>query len=655
MSKHRAPRRSPVPSLARLSRPSTRPSTRPGRLVGGSLLAAALATGVAVAVPSAMAATTVTPTDPVVTGQTPVVRDSSVTVRADRVGLSYTQTSANASYTVQSPLLACKGDNPAGTNNSPRTTITVTAPDGSVVLSQVSAARDAGVAGALSGFPVLATQPAPGNSNYRGDVSESGAQGMSATVDLTGRAAGVYTVTTTTQNMVRAANILGVGACRIATPNRNASGGLANTAVNGLDVSTQQFEYRPWQVQFKDVFGKGSVRANLDPREFRFAVGSASSPILSGVGGVQTFYGLPGAFALPSDPNACVADPSSCLPAAAVECDPAAGCTPRLMLLNRPTGADGVGIVGVFDLDTRAFIASATVAGSTRLLLSLGTQNDGFYGSTLQGLAASAASSGIDLARILQTEVKVASGGQQTSVSLLNGLQIDPTTKRDGVTIVSDATVQAGIVLNIYSSLRLTGGACVTNKADSSTAPRRYQRNAPDGYTVRRSDALPSVPSAGALGALVGGPVYNVQGAFRSDALVNTSSSVIGVDTAANEPNGYPVWVSPFVSPVSTVKPRTMDFVGTGTWSASESPVASGCLVVDFLLGTGVAVYNNPLPVSLSTILDPLVTPSPAAQQLTDVVDEAISTVVTRVTTEPAVADLLGSITAALPLADALP
>jgi hypothetical protein len=210
----------------------------------------------------------------------------------------------------------------------------------------------------------------------------------------------------------------------------------------------------------------------------------------------------------------------------------------------------------------------------------------------------------------------------------------------------------------VYSSLRLSGPACVASSASSSTAPMRYTRGEDNGYTVERSDWLPSVPAAGPLGAIAGGPVYHITGKFdgATKPLVNESAAVIGVDTAADEPNGYPAWVSPFVSGLHMTSARTMDFLGTATWSASESPVAGlGCMVVDFMLGTGVAVYNNPLPVGLGTLTSGLMTPNPQAAELIGQINDAVTGVVDKVASDPTVDALLGQVLGLLPGVPALP
>ncbi|KRA29398.1 hypothetical protein ASD81_20625 [Nocardioides sp. Root614] len=620
-------------------------------------MAAALVAACAASIP-AQAQTTVTPNE---AGPIPLVRDSAVTIKVDVSAMHYSRGTATANYTQASAATVagsgCKGDNPAGVDLSPRTIVTVKNPNNAVVLTTTSPVRDLSFAGLFGNpqSPPLSPQPAPSDTNYRGDFSGSGAShGFSAQLNLAGQPAGTYTVTTTDINTYRTKPLFGAATpCIVGTPVASGTG-FGNTAVAGPKVTTTTFEYRPWAATFKDVFGKGSVSANIVPAEFKFTLDGTTSPIFTGppapgTGGATQFYALPGGFALPSDPAACVADPASCLPASAVQCVPSNGCTPRAMLINRPANVVGAtGLVGVFDLSTKAFVAHATIGGKKRVLMSLGTANDAYYASVLNQLATGAAAKGIDLPTILATQVNVTTGGQRTSLSLLNGLQIDPSTAAGGVQIASNASVQAGIVLNIYSSLRLDGGVCLTQSASSSTAPARFTRSAPDGYTVTKSDLLPAVPSVGPLGALVGGPIYHITGKAGTGVLVNTSAAIIGVDTAANEPNGYPVWVSPFLSGVHTVEPKTFDFLGTGTWSASEKPVVNGCLVIDFLLGAGVMVYNNPLPVGLGTIFDPLTTPSPAAEQLTDAVNSAITDAVLPVASNPAVDSLLGQLTGLL-------
>ena len=151
----------------------------------------------------------------------------------------------------------------------------------------------------------------------------------------------------------------------------------------------------------------------------------SSAPVFQGTPQSQTFFSFGGAFLLPSDPEAC-ADYHNCLPSGAVECDPAAGCMPRLMVINQRLQGTPNGMIGFFDLETKAFIAAAEVDGTSRVLFSLGTTNDALYHSLLENLATKLGAQGIDLMAILGTEVSVANANDHLSLSLLNGLQIDP-------------------------------------------------------------------------------------------------------------------------------------------------------------------------------------------------------------------------------------
>jgi hypothetical protein len=599
-----------------------------------------------------------TTVSPVEAGDPPVVRDGSVDIKVDVSAMNYFRSNASAAFaatTAGSALVTstvCRGDNPAGTNSSPRTIVTVTDPDGHVVVDQTSPVRNIGLSGAFQNPPdqPLNPQPAPSNTNYRGDISGNAYHGMSLTLDLTGRPAGTYTVRTTNRNTVKTGT---TGACQFGRP------GPSGTVIAGDVVETDTFVYRPWQKTFTDVLGHGKVQANISPAEVAVRVDGSSSGVITGR---QKFYALDTAdFALPADPETCATDPSTCVPASARPCDPDAGCTPRLMVVNQPTtrvGGKVNRLQGIFDLDTNAFIALAAVDGHQRTLMSLGP-NDAYYHSILGKLSTSLAAKNIDLPSILATQVELSGGGNTTSLSLLNGLQVDPTGRSGGVQIRSTGTVQAGVLLDIYSHLRLSGPACVTNVGSSANGDRRYVANEDAGYKVTTSDLLPSVPAAGPLAALTGGPIFNITGDFvgSTTPLINTASAAIGVDTAADEPNGYPVWVEPFLSsPTHVAKPKRMDYLGTATWSASETPVAPGlgCISVDFLLGTGVAIFDNPLGVGFDDLMDPVSHPNAQFRTVMSAVDDAAGTAIDDASANPVVADVLAQVVGALPLS-ALP
>jgi hypothetical protein len=625
---------------------------RPAAAASAAVLVAASLATIGLST-SASATTTVAPVE---AGSPPVVRDASVNITLDRAGQTFYRSNSSGSFAAQAstvfllPITVCRGDNPAGTNASPRSVVTVKDPDGATLLSTTSPVRDVTVGGFLTSPPNGPSnpQPAPSNTNYRGDFANNTHHGIATTLNLSGKPAGVYTVTTTTTNTVKTGLL---GACSIGTP------GPGNTVVPGPVVETQTFEYRPWAYNFKDVLGGGRVHANFDPSEVQVSIGSKTSPVLTGS---QRFYSLDIAtLPLPSDPVACATDPTTCLPITASPCDPGDGCTPRVMIVSRaPHAAQGdpYGLQGIFDLETKAFIALANVDGTKRTLVSLGNVIDPYYDNLLGSLSEQFASQGNDLPAILGTTIELRSGTETTSLSLLNGLQIDPSSTAGGISIRTAGTVQAGVLLDIYSHARTSGGACVTNTASSANGDRSYTPNEDAGYTVRTSDLLPSVPRVGPLGAIVGGPVYSIFGDFKGATapLVNTASAVIGVDTAADEPNGYPVWIEPFLSsPNHVAAPKTMDYLGTATWSASESPLlGTGCLVVDFMVGTGAAIFDNPLAYGFEDLIDPISAPNAAVRSVMDAVDEAVVTVLDTVTANPVVSSVLTDVIGQLPLSD---
>lgn len=630
-----------------------KPRTQKGKVGAAFLTLCLVVTGVAV---TADAATTRTPTGP-------VVRDDTMTIDVTPGGLAWGRTLSTSNFTYTAPFSSsCKGDNPAGTNLSPRSRVVVTGPDGSVVHDALSPVRDTSLGGAIAGYPILAVQPAPANGNWRGGVPPSTSapqgKGWQTTLNLAGKPAGNYTITTTTQNMVKPSALL---PCTIGTPVSNGSGGFTNAFTAGPVVETETFEYRPWAFRFDDLFGGGKVSMNIDPAEFQQVIGNQTGPITDGTDHMS-FYAVPdGDFVpLPSDPTACAGDPSSCVPSTATECDPGAGCEPRIAVVSYEA-SPAQQLYGFFDLETGAFISFNRLGGNQRLMMSLGRDQDALYKDLLAQLASAAAQQGINLPSLLATKVRVRTGSDEISLSLLQGLQIAPARgKPAGVQIVSDFTVQAGLILDIYANLDLSK-PCLPTKGDSdpsTPAPDRYTAGRDVGYTVQKSDLLPDVPRIGAVGALVGGPIYHITGDFVGGGtpLLNTASAVIGVDTAADEPNGLPVWIQPFVStPSHVTNPRTMDFLGTATWSASETPIGtSGCTTVDFMLGAGVALYNNPLPIGFGTlpIWDPQ---APEVAALIDQIDAAIAAALGSVTSDPTVAALLEQITGSIPAVPGVP
>ncbi len=238
-------------------------------------------------------------------------------------------------------------------------------------------------------------------------------------------------------------------------------------------LSTETFEYRPWQFQFDDVLGNGHVNFNVSPvQEARWKVGKTNSQIATGN---MTFFTLPDheSLVLPTDPGECAEDAEGCVPPEAQPCDPNAGCAPRLVVIG--TGDTEQSMTGVFDTKTGAFIATANVRQNFRLLFSLGDHLDGVYGVLLAKLKFAAKKAGINLPTLLATTVRWRNGPTEVKLNLINGLQIDEVEAPSGVQIVSDTTAQAGLILNLYTRLDNSDATCVETAGDSDPDDRGTQ------------------------------------------------------------------------------------------------------------------------------------------------------------------------------------
>jgi hypothetical protein len=116
-------------------------------------------------------------------------------------------------------------------------------------------------------------------------------------------------------------------------------------------------------------------------------------------------------------------------------------------------------VEGVFNLDSRAFIAHVQLGGTIVTMFSLGPDGDAQYRDLLAQLAAQDASQGVDLMSLLATKVQlrtVNGGGQATvtAVSLLQGLQIyseNPKKGPAGLSIIAPITATVGLFAHSYS------------------------------------------------------------------------------------------------------------------------------------------------------------------------------------------------------------
>lgn len=474
---------------------------------------------------------------------------------------------------------------------------------------------------------------------------------FTATWDTTGADPGLYRIISTANDRAK----VGSASSQTCTPN-------TNTVLSDITV-----EFRPWQhSNFNDLLGHGTVRMNINPREFQFTVDGSVSPVIEATPSEMKFFAAPtGLPTLPADPSACVSDPAACLPADVTVCEPANGCTPRLVLINRK-GADR--LEGLFDLDTGAFVANATTAGKYRLLVSAGTELDGYLADLIAEAAANgSAATGLNLAALLNTNVKIdalaQSGVMQTyEIGILKGLQITKTLSTpegfNSINIDAPYTVNAGFITHTVASHTYP-----TADAD------------PSENVVTKSPLVPNLPtlfstSLGSLGSIDlvapvpvpapanaitgdllligGGPLVNIRSTYPDGTGTHTAGAAStgpSLDTAGGAPSGLPAWVPGFDEATLT-DDGPMDFVGHAAAFIELPEINILGTTLDLgsiLIGQGVTVFgDSPLP-ALGTL--PLLwdTDNPAAAQL----NELTSNLALELLTNPAVGQVL---TAALSL-----
>lgn len=424
----------------------------------------------------------------------------------------------------------------------------------------------------------------------------------------------------------------------------------------GTAVTRSQFtvEYRPWQHTFRDILSTGSVSMNtIGAREFSYKVKDKSSDAVIDGTSSMTLYELgdPASFTFPSDPTVCTTNPQSCLPPTVKQCANTGPCNARLVVVDyQPNVSPPNKLIGIFDLQTKAFVASASAKGTTRILASLGTQLDAellaVLGSTVASLQSA---SGVDIANLLATQVRLrmtGPDGNEASVFISLGELLTivqgPPTGPNGINVLAPFSVNAGYVFHQVLGV---------SPASDTAKP----------YTVTESQLVPSVPLPLAVPAapplLVvepGGTLKHIEGNYPSATNVPIGSHSVGasalannLDTAPNEPSGLPAWL-PVLSKGATVPDSDMDFIGHALVIAnSVTPLGSaGNLKVGFVLGFGATIFGkNPLPIgfgNLPLIWDPQ---DPAVQSLIAQINSTVSGAIA----DPAVQDLLAQVLGAVP------
>jgi hypothetical protein len=426
---------------------------------------------------------------------------------------------------------------------------------------------------------------------------------------------------------------------------------IVSTAVNvtranlfaqclGTNVTRSDFlvEFRPWQHSFRDILNTGSVSMNTaDAREFSYKVKNQSSDaVIDGTSAMKLFsVGAGSSFSLPADPTVCTTDPQACLPPTAALCANTGPCDARLAVVNYEKNPKNK-LIGIFDLETKAFIASASANGTARILASLGPDLDAEL-TALLGTAVTELQSGtgIDVANLMATKIRLrmTSGpnGDETSifVSLAELLEIvqGAPTGANGINVLAPFTADAGVIGHFVLGL---------SPAGSTGLP----------YSIEASQLAPTLPNL----AITGGPLVHVEGDYpsASSTPIGAHTVALNADTAPDEAKGLPAWL-PLVSEAATLSDSDIDFIGYSLVVANQAIDLGGAGVfkIGVMIGTGAAIFgDNPLPVGLGDlplIWDPQ---SPEVVALLDALNAAAGDVLS----DPAVQDALAQVLAALPL-----
>jgi hypothetical protein len=407
----------------------------------------------------------------------------------------------------------------------------------------------------------------------------------------------------------------------------------------GSNVTRSDFlvEFRPWQHSFRDILNTGSVSMNTaGAREFSYKVKNQSSDaVIDGTTAMKLFeVGAGSSFSLPADPTVCTTDPQACLPPTAELCANTGPCDARLAVVNYEKNAKNK-LIGIFDLETKAFIASASANGTARILASLGPDLDAEL-TALLGSAVTALQSGtgIDVANLMATKIRLrmttGPNGDETSifVSLAELLEIvqGAPTGPNGINVLAPFTADAGVIGHFVLGL---------SPAGSTGLP----------YSIEASQLAPTLPNL----AITGGPLVHIEGDYpsASSTPIGTHTVALNADTAPDEPAGLPAWL-PLVSEAATLSDSDIDFIGYSLVVANQAINLGGAGVfkIGVMIGTGAALFgDNPLPVGLGDlplIWDPQ---SPEVIALLDALNGASGDVLS----DPAVQDALGQVLAALP------
>ncbi len=420
-----------------------------------------------------------------------------------------------------------------------------------------------------------------------------------------GAQAGVYTARSYKRDIVRGdpnAPVLGSDTPTQKANKRNAIATCrinAATTANDELVSTVQFEYRPWEQRFKDTLNNaGGVDFNLNSsREFQFRMRDGRESTIKDAPQAFTVIKMPtdAGLVLPPDPSVCVANPAVCTPTTPQQCESAPGsCEDRLVIINytgnKAANGDTQNLFGLFDLDSRAFVAYARMGNSVVILKSLG-QVDADVLALKQQLSTEAAKLGINAAQLSKMQLSYVGGGTTTKLSLDEGLEfLTQTGRPNGATIIGGPAVEAGVVIHTiigtYTGLPLSTSGPYSVYGSALTLP-----------PLTGLPALPALPAPlTAYGPLVEGLLAaGGVGVRQIKASGYTGGSHIYALAAGLEPATQKLLYIP--TDAATITDKSIDFVGVPLvmLNGGSCNVLGQCAGLGILTGAGVALYDSPV------------------------------------------------------------
>ncbi|WP_372791919.1 hypothetical protein [Paraconexibacter sp.] len=511
--------------------------------------------------------------------------------------------------------------------------------------ARICALASIAVATALSGSTTAhaaLTSPEP-DSVQRGDVVITEAVGANVAAPCGSGTSTTVSVTNAAGNVVfsqtRTGSFLGAGAGALTTTwktadapngiytvksvavNRTKTGSFScSAAAPPVTLSQYTFELRKWQHRFADAAGKGTVYFNTAPKEAQLQLGAKDTGVVPGNGLEVVVLPKDTGPALPSDPAACLADPTQCVPTTPAACTESPDlCEERLALAAIQGG--NYRISGLFDLKTGAFLTLAAIGDKTEVLTNVGDACGAIRKKLAdRGLDPDTALGGTPVDATLPLELGTPTTIPTTAQALCAFAQayavqsLSPVGAGTGV--LGTPEVGAGLIIHI----------AVNSTSGSPTAPSALPYRITRSKTVPAIGALPALPAlpaaiaelplpempagvptppsdpAGLVATLAPkGPLTQVKGkGYLSGTHV---VGVLNADTAPGPDDANPIWL-----PLTTAGAKTdsqLDFVGHGTASQDQTCFSllgtQTCLAVGSVIGTGAAMFG-PTPVAIPII-----------------------------------------------------